>query len=230
MQTSKYYAVKTLLENNINELPCTDFTISKIIENYGFEIIPYNYPIGSAENEEFKALGILSIAENYKMFTYNSSTYKLVFYRSSLSTEDRTRMLAHELGHMILGHIASRGVRCSSDFENKSPQEQEANEFALELLAPSCILGKKIGITPQKISHLTLLDTHCSKIAYISAKEHKFYTSDERRLYNMFNTVKHKRLKILLIVLLIMLLSILSVIIIFINKNTSTTAFNASTN
>lgn len=48
--------------------------------------------------------------------------------------------IAHELGHIILGHIGEYELinREPSPFDN--PIEQEANVFASRLLAPACVL------------------------------------------------------------------------------------------
>ena len=205
MQTAKYHAVNTLLKNNIHEFPCTDSVLSEMISRHGFKIIPYNYPITSIDREDFKTLGILPIAERYPMFTYCGDDDKFVFYRANLSAESRTKMLAHELGHIELGHMGTQGVRCSSDFKDSSPQEKEADEFAIELLAPACVFSKAFRITPEKISHLTLLDDQFSESAYISAKAHTFDTAAEKQLYNNFTADKRKKFKNIFIAFLILI-------------------------
>lgn len=45
-------------------------------------------------------------------------------------------ILAHELGHVVLGHIPEDGVLIDSDLDHNEPdaEETEANEFAVELL------------------------------------------------------------------------------------------------
>ncbi len=51
--------------------------------------------------------------------------------------------IAHELGHIVLGH--TNGENKDYDFESKNCREQEANEFAAELLVPYEFLKKDIN-------------------------------------------------------------------------------------
>ncbi len=47
---------------------------------------------------------------------------------------------AHELGHVMLGHVGSRGLVNREPAPEDNPLEQAANVFAARLLAPACVL------------------------------------------------------------------------------------------
>lgn len=47
---------------------------------------------------------------------------------------------AHELGHILLGHVGRSGLVNREPSPGDSPLEQEANVFASRLLAPACVL------------------------------------------------------------------------------------------
>lgn len=194
MQTSIYCAIQTLLRYDICELPLLGKDIEKIIQMQGFDIISFDLPVEQSQAKDFKELGILDIVNIHKAFTYVNNDNKYVFYRSTLSAEEKNILLAHELGHIRLGHFSSPGIRCSSDFRSKSFQEIEADEFAIELLAPTCILKKYKQLTPDKISHLTLLGRSNAEHVFFKVQQHNTNTKTEQKLCNIFNTYHNKKI------------------------------------
>lgn len=192
MSTAAHCAVKLLLNYNITSLPIPDFMISQSIAERGFTVVPYSYPLSESETEDFCSLGLLSVAQNYSAFTYVSGDAKFVFYRTTLSAQERRLLLAHELGHIILKHFGLQGVKCSSDFKSHSPQEQEADDFAAELLAPTCVL-KKQKLTPTQISHLTLLSVDVAEHVYFKIASHATNSVDEDLLCSRFAGVHSRR-------------------------------------
>lgn len=56
------------------------------------------------------------------------------------SPERRRFTLAHELGHIVLGHMDRVGVLNREPSPEDDPLEQAANVFASRLLAPACVL------------------------------------------------------------------------------------------
>ena len=64
--------------------------------------------------------------------------------------------VAHELGHLVLGHVAPGKVTVINREPTgaDSPLERAANQFAVRLLAPACVLWG-IGVqTPQEIAEI----------------------------------------------------------------------------
>lgn len=60
---------------------------------------------------------------------------------SSLAIPARQRFTcAHELGHIILGHVGRYDLVCREPDPGDNPIEQAANVFASRLLAPACVL------------------------------------------------------------------------------------------
>lgn len=69
---------------------------------------------------------------------YNFDHWVIV-YDDSLPAEESRMVLAHELGHILMGHeykYASRRFISSG----KQKSEHEADMFAIRLLAPACVL------------------------------------------------------------------------------------------
>ena len=200
---ARYSAVITLLENKINKLPITINLIEDLLKAKGWSILKYDVNNGK-QIELLKQYNIFAIAKRTKAFTYKRKTEKIVFIRSGLSANDKRMLLAHELGHIILGHMSSNnilGYKPGGLIDEG--QEDEANEFALEFLAPVCILSQKHINTPQLISAATLLDDKRSRLVADEVRNHKKHTDYEAKLCNQFNEIKEKNIKIRYIVVAI---------------------------
>lgn len=68
---------------------------------------------------------------------------KIIGYNSQKSRVRIRFTIAHELGHILLGHNTADGQRFKINFYSKDPNEVNANAFAAELLVPSLILKKE---------------------------------------------------------------------------------------
>lgn len=103
-----------------------------IVTTLGFEIIDYSR---DEEDEDIKALirelGISELTKTSRAFTYRKRDVKLLFLDDSMSADEKRYAIAHELGHVMLGHVNS-GTGFFADMED----EFEANEFAHYLLYP----------------------------------------------------------------------------------------------
>ena len=64
--------------------------------------------------------------------------------------------VAHELGHIILGHVHPGGVTTANrePHPKDAPEETAANQFAARLLAPACVLWAMNVHTPEEIMDL----------------------------------------------------------------------------
>ena len=200
---SRYKAIISLLENGVTQLPITSIQVKNIIKKYGWDMVEYSLE----SNIHIKLLdkyNVLSIAERSKAFTVKSIDEQLVFIRAGLSANDRRLLLAHELGHIVLGHMSDCSVLGYTPAGLiDEGQEDEANEFALEFLAPTCILSQKRINTPQLISAATLLDDKRSRLVADEVRNHKKHTDYEAKLCNQFNEIKEKNIKIRYIVVAI---------------------------
>lgn len=98
---------------------------------------------------------------------------------------------AHELGHILLGHVGRYQL------VNREPDpvdniiEQEANVFASRLLAPACVLWGCGARTPEEIMKLCDISRQAAEFRAARMKElyqrNKFLTSPlERTVYEQF--------------------------------------------
>jgi len=100
--------------------------------------------------------------------------------------------LAHELGHIFLGHdlIVTDDPEIK-EFKKKPRSEQQSDTFALRLLCPVCVLND-LGIdSPERLAEYCKIPLDRANIRYKRLcelrKRNKFFTSElEKRLYENF--------------------------------------------
>lgn len=98
---------------------------------------------------------------------------------------------AHELGHILLGHVGEYQLVNREPSPTDNPIEQEANVFASRVLAPACVLWALDVRTPEQISKLCQISYQAAcfraermKILY---ERNKFLTSPlEQEVYLQF--------------------------------------------
>ena len=137
-------------------------------------------------------------------FTVLSESGPVILYGDAVRPEGRRRFtMAHELGHIILGHrpdesgVLSRWNRW--DAENSDPREAEANIFASRLMAPARVLHALGAYSVYEIMELTGLSytaalIRAERMAELARRGAWDRSPLERRVYERFipwiNSVK----------------------------------------
>lgn len=116
----------------------------------------------------------------------------LIVYDDSDSTGRKRFDIAHELGHILLGHPLREGEQHTRVFNKDRPEvEREADMFAARILSPACVLWALNLHTPEEIAE-------CCQISYTAAQvradrmkilyaRQKFLTSPiERQVFEAF--------------------------------------------
>lgn len=144
-----------ILKNGIHSLPLGIEELGKICESLGYRLFSY-----SQSRDVIRALGVESLTA-YSAFVHQSSTANIIFFDERLSTSARNFVIAHEIGHITLRHnyVGSIGFTGANN-----EQEKEANTFALQLLAPLCILNALDVRSVRDIQTETLLDRKRAKV------------------------------------------------------------------
>lgn len=128
-------AWQTLIDFRITQLPVHVLSIAKTA---GIRVL---------KNEQAQMLSDnqcgLSILVDEEWF---------VIYDETMPVTRKRFTVAHELGHIFLGHALKEGFH-ARQFEGLHPEdEQEANMFAIRLLAPACVLWGLNLHTPEEIA------------------------------------------------------------------------------
>ena len=115
----------------------------------------------------------------------------IILVDKKCSVQRQRFTVAHELGHILLGHVGEYVLFNREPSLTDAPIEQAANVFASRLLAPACVLwGKKIR-TVSEISDLCGISRESAeyrmKRMNILYQRNRFLTSPlERRVYEQF--------------------------------------------
>ncbi len=130
-------AWQCLLDVGITELPVS---VVKIADFFDIKIVKnskYNWL-------KPKQIGISRLTSNGRWIICYEDTEPS--YRSRFT-------IAHELGHILLGHQLKDGEDHTRTFDKDRPQiESEADMFAARILAPACVLWGLDLHTPEDIA------------------------------------------------------------------------------
>ena len=107
---------------------------------------------------------------------------------------------AHELGHILLGHVGKYQLVNREPSSKDNTIEQEANVFASRLLAPACVLWALNARTPEEIAALCQISyqaaTYRAERMELLYKRNKFLSSPlEQQVYRQFQAFIRDRLQ-----------------------------------
>ena len=157
-----------LIDYSVNQLPVN---LNPIIKNLGIKV-----KFGDERILEPKQRGL----------TITNGTATCIVLREKSSTVERRYTLAHELGHGYLGHLLINGRYAQTD-----ANEYEAERFAIDILAPACVLWGLNLHTAREISEVCNISMTAArkraKRMEILYQRNKFLTHPlECRVYEQF--------------------------------------------
>lgn len=125
--------------------------ISDGIKQMGVILAPYS------KSEAFLTrLGLAALLWETDGLSVREQGKYYIFYREDMTLARVRFTVAHELGHIVLGHLEcqTHTTRNREPQKDDAPIEQMANVFASRLLAPACVLHALNASTPKQISEL----------------------------------------------------------------------------
>ncbi len=140
---SELLAWRTLIEHNITELPVDLF---QILKNEAIHLHSFTtFRQASTKCRQYDKM--LSTDG----FAVRSKEKFAIFLNPAVSSIKRQRFtIAHELGHILLGHLSNK--TCTQDIIGE--KEWQANVFTSRLLAPNYILKEMEIINPRIIAEI----------------------------------------------------------------------------
>lgn len=189
---SRNAAWEIMIDYKINSLPVQ---IQKLCADMKIDVVSYQ-----SGAELIKMLKLESYTKNNDGFAVNINNRHIIFYDNTVEPYGRLRFtVAHELGHIVLGHIDSDNMACRNRVTlwNQGEQltnnelETQANIFASRLLAPAFVLHELHIYTVGELMALTGLSRQASQIRLqrmaVLEERNKFYSHPlERKLKNQF--------------------------------------------
>ena len=176
-----------LLDCGISSLPVKP---SEVCRHYGWILSDY---IGGARSIE--VLGLASLTAKTDGFCTVTANHIYIFFDSALPVGRQRFTVAHEIGHLVLGHVGP-GM---ATVENREPtgsereEERQANQFAARLLAPACVLHELGVLTPEAIRKTCGISHQAAQFRAERMREletrGKFYTHPlERQVARQFQS------------------------------------------
>ncbi len=131
---SRNAAWEFLIKYKVKELPVR---ISAICEKEGIKLYSYEHA-----KDLIMRFGLMHRTVGNDGFTWQG----MIFYNQECAAARQRFTVAHELGHIVLGHTELRALVNREPAANDNPVEQAANIFAARLLAPAIVL-RDLGVT-----------------------------------------------------------------------------------
>lgn len=178
-------AWEVLISCKVVSLP-VDLNI--VLEYFGAKAYPYQ-----GNWKRIQAIGLAPAAKRTSGMSFYRGKEPVILYDSS-NVPGRIRFtIAHELGHLALGHLLTgeytvqNREQCSAD----NPLEKAANHFAVDLLAPACVLWGMNLRTAEEIEAVcgisTIAAQYRAKRMDLLYQRNKFLSSRlEREVYQQF--------------------------------------------
>ncbi len=139
--------------------------------------------------------------ERGKSFFYNNQW--IIVYDDRNETTASRYTIAHELGHIFLGHELQHARYSETQVFHKKPQaEQYADRFALRLLCPACVLWGLDLRTTDEIATYCRIEKEQAELRAKRMKllydRQKFLTSElEQKVFENFQEyIQRERLRI----------------------------------
>lgn len=132
-------AWETLLACGITQLPVD---LEQICKTLGLSL--FSYTQGYRILQKNRLTQVSHGADGFLLRCQGSA---IILYNPHLIPGRRRFTIAHEIGHFCLGHGEEEVVihRTADRVKSRTPQEIEADRFASQLLAPTCIL-RNLGV------------------------------------------------------------------------------------
>lgn len=174
---------------NYEKYKNTRDAVWRLLIDQGIDSLPIDI-VSICNNLGVKVKGYVSTDESDGYSCYiDGAPY--IFVNTDTYTPRRRFTIAHELGHIILGHVGKFELINREPSTEDNPIEQEANVFASRLLAPACVLwgcGVKSAKDIERLCDISSLSAEYRmerlKILY---KRNRFLSSPlERKVYHQF--------------------------------------------
>ena len=168
---SRDLAWKILLQEEIRELPVN---IVALCRQMGIRVQYFVPTAGGSDGYTTIFLGV-----------------PMIFVSKECSPERQRFTIAHELGHILLGHVGRAELVNREPDPGDNPIEHEANVFASRLLAPACVLWALDAREPEEIVALCRISRQAAefraeRMAILFERNHFLSSPLEQKVFEQF--------------------------------------------
>lgn len=169
-KNSRDLAWKILINEHVAELPVM---VGKLCKDMGIRL-QYFTPIDQSDGYSIIANG-----------------QPRIFVSSNCPATRQRFTAAHELGHILLGHVGKYELVNREPGPGDNPIEQAANVFASRLLAPVCVLWALDARSPEEIAALCQISIQAAafraeRMAILYERGRFLSSPLEREVYHQF--------------------------------------------
>lgn len=140
-----------ILRENITNLFFTPKTLRELTDKLGYSLLSYT------EGQEIIERQNLQAYTEKKAFTVFVGNSRIILYQDNLSFSEKVFVILHEIGHIELEHTYFGILGKSEDSAQSDAQEQEADAFAYQVMAPLSFLRRRGVSDTEQIKELTML-------------------------------------------------------------------------
>lgn len=144
-------------------------------------------------------LTVCELSEDIPGVSFVYEGMPLIFVREKEDGKHQRFICAHEMGHLLQGHVGEWGAVASKTELERKEKEREAMVYAAELLIPQCLLLMIDAISIEKIMKLCEVPY---RVAFYALKELEYRQAEtieltvvEAQIAEIFRgALKHKKL------------------------------------
>lgn len=171
-QNSRNLSWEILINEGITALP---IRVGKLCRQLGIKVISHDGEF--ADSGDGKAMIV--------------GGKPVIFVNTQTSPARQRFTIAHELGHILLGHVGKYKLVNREPSSNDNPIEQAANVFASRLLAPACVLWGLNLHSAEEIAEFcqiskTAAEFRAERMAVLYAREKQFLKERGKKLLFAF--------------------------------------------
>lgn len=185
-QQARDAAWQLLIDCKVSSLPVN---LNDICKHLGIHVYTYR-----AAANVIAAAGLSAQRKISDGFTLRRGEKTYIFYDDAACSLGRQRFtVAHELGHIVLGHVGDgeHTVANRDPSPKDDPYEIQANQFAARILAPACVLHA-MGVTKaEDISRvceisLSAAEFRAARLAVLEGRGKYLSHPLERQVFEQF--------------------------------------------
>lgn len=180
-------------QDEIRDLPIRLVELFQIAHKHGWKVFKYSEADKLLEQLKNEGIDLYNYRDTHRGFAISYKNQIIILYRDGMTNLDTIHVICHEFAHIVLRHI-SKGIvlgKAENDARSEA-QELEADEFAVEMMAPLPVLNQlniqsAADIKEMGILRGDLADKQYQKLVILKNRSYFAKNSEEIELCKHFD-------------------------------------------